>query len=450
MNPRTPTREVSISFTLRDLATPLFRCKRVLIATFLCVFATATLLGFLRFHKYESHMVIRVGLQRPDPVLTAEAANQTGAPRALNDREVNSEAELIKAHDLLKQVVLAGGAKNTDGGRFFNLFHPWQTEGERVASAVQALDRQIQVKAAHNANLVKVTYSSSDPALAYGVLKSLSKLYLEKHAAAKTLPGSNQLLAQQVQDSDPDLRTLEQSPGVAEGNKERAGIAQQLTKAVGEFHTIELAITTDEQLIQSEREHLKDTPQTSSTGPGAPAAILPLQSLTESLLTAEAARKQLLIKYEPSDPVVKDADQKVADAKAAIDEAKRNQDANQLTGRNSTIESLRDSLAEDQADLETQNASLAGKQREIESLRSQMIRLGNQPLTVAIATPPEAPLRPIHSAALIFLIAVLIAVLVSLLTTYMTDYFDPSFRTPAEVIDILGVGVVVALAKKTA
>jgi uncharacterized protein involved in exopolysaccharide biosynthesis len=450
MNSRTPTREVSISLTLRDLATPLFRCKRVLIATFLCVFATATLLGFLRFHKYESHMLIQVGPQRPDPVLTAEAGSQTGDPRALTDGEVNSEAELIKTRDLLKQVVLASGIWNTHGGWFFNFFHPRQTEGKRVAKAVRALDRQIQVEATADANLIKVTYSSPDPARAYSVLKSLSKLYLDKHAAIQTLPGSDQFLVQQVQGSDPGLRTFEQSQGVAEGNNERAAIAQQLTNAVGESHTIEWVIATDEQLIQSERQHLKDTPQISSAEPGTLAAILPLQSLRQSLLTAETARKQLLMKYEPSDPVVKEADQKVADAKAAIDEAKRNQDVDHPADRDLTIESLRDSLAKDQADLETQNASLAAKQREIEGLRSQMVRLGSQPLAVAIATPPEVPLRPIHSAALIFLMAFAIAVLVSLLTTYMTDYFDPSFRTPAEVIDILGVGIVVALAKKTA
>lgn len=449
MNSRTPTREVSISFTLRDLATPLFRCWRVLIATFLCVFATATLYGFLRFHKYESRMVIGVVLQRPDPVLTAEARNQTGAPGALTDREVGSEAGLIKTRDLLKQVVIASGIKNTHGSWFFNLFHPWRTEGERVAKAVQALDRQIQVKAMPRTNLIEVTYSSSNPALAYGVLKSLSRLYLAKHAV-QTLPRSDQSLVQQEQDSDPGLRTFEQSPGVAEGNNERAGIAQQLTKAVGDSHAIEWAIATDEELIQSERDHLKDTPQTSSIGLDTQAAILPLQSLKESLLAAETARKRLLMKYEPSNPLVKDADQKVADVKAAIGEAERNQDVDQPGDRDFTIESLRESLTKDQADLEAQKASLAAKQRDIESLRSRMIRLGSRPLDVVIAAVPEVSPRPMHSTALIFLIAFAIAVLASLLTTYMIDYFDPSFRTPAEVIDILGVGVVVGLAKKTA
>jgi uncharacterized protein involved in exopolysaccharide biosynthesis len=319
MNPRLATREVSLSFTLRDLATPLFRCKRVLIATFLFVFATATLLGLLRFHKYESDMVILDGRQRLDPVVTAEAANQTGAPAALTDREVKSDAELIKTPDLLKQVVLANGMQKKHGGGFFHFFRSWQTEAYRVERAVQALGSQIQVEAPPNTNLIKVTYRSSDPALAYGVLKSLGNLYLEKRAA-------------------------------------------------DESHAIELAIAADEQRIQSDLEQLNST-----------------QSLDETDSEAEAKR---------------------------------------------------------------QSYSQDLSQREKEHTSDELARARGD--SVALAAPPGLPVRPTHSRALILFIALAVAVLVSLLTTFIIDYFDPSFHTPAEVIDILGIGVVVALAKRTA
>ena len=318
MNPRLPTREVSLSFTLRDLATPLFRCKRVLIATFLFVFATATLLGLLCFHKYESDMVILDGRQRLDPVVTAEAANQTGAP-ALTDREVTSDAELIKTRGLLEQVVLANGMQKKHGGGFFHFFRSWQTEAYRVERAVQALGSQIQVEAPPNTNLIKVTYRSSDPALAYGVLKSLGNLYLEKRAA-------------------------------------------------DESHAIELAIAADEQRIQSDLEQLNST-----------------QSLDETDSEAEAKR---------------------------------------------------------------QSYSQDLSQREKEHTSDELARARGD--SVALPVPPKLPVRPTHSRALILFIALAAAVLVSLLTTFIIDYFDPSFHTPAEVIDILGIGVVVALAKRTA
>ena len=48
MNTRSSTRQDSVSFSLRDLAAPLFRRKRVLVVTFLVVFAAVTLAGLLR------------------------------------------------------------------------------------------------------------------------------------------------------------------------------------------------------------------------------------------------------------------------------------------------------------------------------------------------------------------------------------------------------------------
>jgi uncharacterized protein involved in exopolysaccharide biosynthesis len=68
----------------------------------------------------------------------------------------------------------------------------------------------------------------------------------------------------------------------------------------------------------------------------------------------------------------------------------------------------------------------------------------------AIALPPAIPMLPAHSSASIFLFAFALAALVSFPTAYITNYFDPFFHTPAEVIELLGIPVVVAVPKWTA
>jgi capsular polysaccharide biosynthesis protein len=50
----------------------------------------------------------------------------------------------------------------------------------------------------------------------------------------------------------------------------------------------------------------------------------------------------------------------------------------------------------------------------------------------------------------ILLIAFGMAATFSLAATYALDYLDPSFHNPAQVFDILGVPVVVAIPKRTA
>jgi uncharacterized protein involved in exopolysaccharide biosynthesis len=428
-DPRLRARKDSKNLTLRDLAAPLFRRKRLLIVAFVFVFAVTALLGLLRFHKYESQMTILVSRERLDPVGTTAATNRIGEPPALTDREVNSDAELLKTRDLLEQVVLANGLQNAHQGKFLNVFRRRQTEADRVARAVQALANQIQVETPPQTNLIQVTYSSPDPDLAYGVLKSLSNLYLEKHAAIHRPPGSNQFLTQQAQrykaaleDAEAALHAFGQPEGVAGPINEGTELAWQLYAAMTESHLIEQAIAADEQRFQSDQEQMTVTPQASPTD------------------------------------------------------------------RDPNSESLQKNLAKDQADLETQQASLAANQRSIEGMRSQMAKLQSQPLdeaelereakakeqgyllylsqreqqrtsggldrtrteSVAIAVPPAIPMRPTHSPALIILITFAMAVLISLSTVYIADHYDPSFHTPAEVIDFLGVPVVVALPKRTA
>jgi uncharacterized protein involved in exopolysaccharide biosynthesis len=495
MSVRPLTREDSIRFTLRDLVAPLFRRKRVLIATFLFIFTVAAFLGLLRLHKYESHMSILVSRERLDPLVSTEATNQMGNTPALTDQEVNSEAELLKSRDLLEQVVLANGMQNEHGGGLLNFLHPKQTEADRVARAVRGLATQIQVDTPSKTNLIEVTYSSSDPALAYGVLNSLSNLYLEKHAAVHRPAGSYQFFAQQaesyktaLQDAEDGLRKFGQTQGVSDPNEERTDLATQLAAAIGQSHTVEQAIAADEQQIQNIQAQMKVTPQRLATKQDTQAANLLLQNLGTSLLAAETKRTQLLLKYEPSYPLVQEADQEVVQAKAAIAEAEKNPYVNQTTDRDPTFELLRENLAKDQADLAGQRASLVASQRGIEKMKAQMVKLGSQSLdeadlereakadeqnyllylskreqertsdaldrtrieNVAIAVPPAIPVLPAHGPLFILLIAFALAVLISLPTAYIIDYFDPSFHTPAQVIDILGVPVVVAVPKRTA
>jgi uncharacterized protein involved in exopolysaccharide biosynthesis len=385
--------------------------------------------------------------------------------------------------------------QNAHGRSFLDFFRPQQTEPDRVARAVRALAEKIKVETPAKTNLIEVTYSSPDPALAYGVLNSLGNLYLEKHAAVHRPPGSYQFFAEQAQsykaaleDSEARLRALGQMQGVADPDDERTDMALQLTAAVGQSHATEQAIAADEQRIWSDQVQLKLTPQRSATKQDTNAANLLLQNLGTSLLAAETKRTQLLLKYDPSYPLVKEAEQEVAQAKAAIAEAERAPYVNLTTDRDPTFELLREDLVRTEADLAGQRASLAASQRGIDSMQSQMVKLGSQSLeqadlqreakaneqnyllylskreqertsdaldrtrieNVAIAVPPAIPVLPAHGPIYILLAAFGIAAMFSLPTAYFIDYFDPSFHTPAQVADILRIPVVVAVPKRTA
>src|SRR5271166_3211184 len=154
------------SISLRAVVTPLFRRRRLMIVSFLSIFAILVALSLLAGGSYESHISILVSRERMDPLVTTQSTNQMlGATPPLTDEEVNSEAELLQSSDLLRKVVLANGLQNQKGFSIFNLLRRGQTEEDRIARAVRGLARKLKVETPTKTNLIEVTYSSSNPAI---------------------------------------------------------------------------------------------------------------------------------------------------------------------------------------------------------------------------------------------------------------------------------------------
>jgi polysaccharide biosynthesis protein PslE len=413
----------AMSFTLRDLAAPLFRRQRVLTVSFLLVFAAVALLGLSRWHKYEAHMAILVGRERLDPAVSGETR--------VVPQDVDAEVDLLRSRDLLQQVVLANDLQS--GHHFWlNLLHPGQPQVERVERAVLDLASQIKLETAAGSNLIQVSYNSADPALAYGVLDSLSKIFLEKHARAQNDKAA-------MEDAEAGLRVLAQelivpAPAPAPVPNRPSNVTPSISP-------------------------VRQNPQV--------AAQQLLKKLAINLLDTETKRTQLLLKYETSHPLVKQANQQIAAIKEAIAESNRAKDEADLADQ-------RDTLVADQRSIERLKAQAskarsqalddAALQREAQAdernylqylAQREQARVGNahgklRISQVTVAIPPARPVLPAHGPIFVLFIALASAVLVSFPAAYLLDYFDPSFHTPAQVTEILRVPIVVAVPKRTA
>lgn len=496
MNSELWTNESSQRISLRDLVAPLFRRKKVLIATFLIAFIGVALAGLLLPPQFTSHMEILVNRERLDPLVTAGTTTQmiaVGNP--VSEDEINSEAELLKSRDVLEKVVIANGLQNRQKKSLTDLFPPRGDEADRVERAVRSLAKQIKVDTTPKTDLIQVEYSSPDPQLSYGVLKTLGGLYMEKHVVVHRPPGSYEFFAQETQkyqralgDSEDRLKHFGEYEGSAAPDLERTDLAIQVTNSIGRLHQSEEAIAADEQRIRIDRQQMRVTPERSATKQDTNSANLLLQNLGTSLLAAETKRTQLLLKYDPSYPLVKEADQEVAEAKAAIAEAEKTPYFNEETDRDPTFELLREDLTKTESDLAAQRASLIATKGTVQKLQSQMADLDQKVVTqqdlqrevkanednyllylskreqertsdaldrtrianVAIAVPPAIPALPAHGFSIFLLLAFAFATTLSIAMAYGVEYFDSSFHTPAEVIDFLGIPVVVAVSKRTA
>ncbi len=478
-----------VNLTLRDLTAPLFRRRRAWTVTFLCVFAVAGLIGLLQRPTYESHMSILITREGLRPAEATEAKSQTGTPTPpLTDQEVNQEAESLKSHEFLEQVVLSNGLQNGQHSRFLTLLLPRQTEAVRVAHAVRLLVRQIQVHTQSSKHLIDVTYRSTDPTRAYGVLHSLATLYLAQHtrrpAPVYDSTSNPQSLGYEAafEDAESGLREFQRTQGPPDTGR---GLAKQLAAATSQSRTIEHAIAADEQKIRTDQEQIRVNAQRPAPAQNSEATNLLLQNLGARLQAAETKRAQFLQKYASNYALVQDADKEVSEAKAAIVAAQKSPDGKQTPARMLTLTFMRERLAQDQADLATQRASLNAVRHVLDDMKAQMIKPGGNSLddaalehearageqsylrylsrreqervldrtptvSSALATPPTVPLSPVHGRGMIFLIALGLATAVSFPTALILDCVDPCFHTPAQVIETLGIAVVLAVPKMTA
>jgi uncharacterized protein involved in exopolysaccharide biosynthesis len=475
-----------VNLTLRDLTLPLIRRKRVWMLTFLCVFAVATLTGLLRRKTYESHMSIFISREEPR---SSEATERDDPTPPLTDQEVTSEAESLKSHEFLERVVLSNGLQNGQHSRFLSLL-PRQTETVRVAHAVLQLDRQLEIHTRSSAHLIDLTYRSTNPAQAYGVLNSLGNLYLAQHAlpagpdSSSISPPQPQGYKAAMEDAESGLREFERTQDRSDTGR---GLARQLTAAAAQSRNIEQAIAAAEQKIRTDQEQMKVNPQQPAPQQDDNSHKLLLQNLSSRLQAAETKRAQFLQKYAPDYVLVQDADKEVSEAKTAIAVVQSGSQGKQTPARLPDLAFMRERLAQDQADLAAQRANLSAIRHVLEEMKVQMLKSGSnsvkdadlereakadeqsylqylsmreqertagaldrpRAVSAASAVPPTVPTSPGRGRGVIFLVALGLAAAVSFPAALILDCFDPCFHTPTQVVEALGIDIVLAVPKMT-
>jgi uncharacterized protein involved in exopolysaccharide biosynthesis len=480
----------------RELISPLFRRKKLLFTVFLATFAAIVMLSFAFPSPYKSEMSILVNRERQDPLVSTE--NTTQMPQGGQEvtlEEITSEAALLQSQDLLEKVVLTTGLADDHGFSVWNLLHPFRSKQDKVAFAVKQLAKQLKVTNEINSNLIDVAYSSSNPRTSYAVLNALSNFYLEKHVIVHRSRGSYQFFADETEryrkaldSSERNLREFGQKQGVAAPDIVRTDMAQQVALSVGELHSAQQAAAADEQRIQSDKKQMAVIPQRSATQQASTQADRLLDQYRATLLAAQTKRTQLVLKYDPNYPLVQEADQEIAQTQAAIAEAEKTQYMTQTTDRDPTYELLREDLARTQTDLAAQRAIASSARNSVQSMQTQMVDLDQKALTqhdlmrdvkadednyllylskreqerttdaldktgianVAIAVPPAIPVLPVYSMPIVLLVAFGLALFLSIATAYAVNYFDATFHTPTQVIDTLGIPIVVGMPKKAA
>lgn len=489
------------SLTLRDMLRPLFRHRLVMLATFCAVLLASIFVAWhWAAHYYEASMQVVVGRERLDATVTPQptAAVQDTSNEMVATDDVASEVSLLQGTDMLREVAQVCKLVKADSSFWsrFNSKSPEVRRAEELEGATNALAGAIKVDFQKTSRVINVRYGTTrSPETAACVLQTLGNLYLEKHLRLQRPPGVLEFFAQEtdryqkaLSESESQLVNFSKTERVASPEVLRATLAQQYVSAQGSLHDTRQKIAADQERLDNLEKQLKQTPPRSSTAETSLAANTLLEQLHTSLLASQLKRTQLLMKYDPSYPLVKEVDEEIAETNRAIDAAEQAKYVNTTTDRDPTFEFLRQDQAKTEADLASDRARAAALQNSIHDMQVQMVDWDAKTVrqsallreakaneesyllyltkreqqrtsdalddkhiaNVEIAVPARVPMLPARSPSSVVFSGFWLAIFAAIAAGYLAELTDSSFQTPSEVEDMLNIPILAAVPKRVA
>jgi uncharacterized protein involved in exopolysaccharide biosynthesis len=475
------------AFNLKDILAAGFRYKRTAALCFFGILTGAVLAAVLQPAQYRASTKFLVGEGRIDPVVTTEP-NVINEVKPVTEEDLNSEIELLRSPDVLRQVVVACGL-DAHKGRLDWLFGT-PNQDRRIARAIDHLGKDLKVEPVKKSDLIEVTYVSRDPQLSAQVLRVLADAYLQKHVAVHSPPGQFQFFAQETDRYQKDLADAEAQ--LKQFSQQDDGVAPQLSRDItlqklSEFRSSLQQTRAD---IASTGERIKTlekqaglTPERITTSTRELDDAQVLQSLKSTLNALQLKRTELLTKYQPTYPLVVEVDKEISETQATIAAEEAKPIKEETTDRNQTYAWINEELAKAKADysaLQAKATATEGSITKYEAMSHDLEQKGlteqdlqrtvkadeenyllylrkreqarmsealdrTRILNVSIAEQPVAPSLPANSPLPTLFGGIFLAAVLAAGAVYAQEYLDPSFRTPTEVASELNVPVLAAV-----
>ena len=490
-----------MSFTLRELVAILFRQKRIAGILFACTFGFCLVIFSMQPNVYDAEMKILVNQTRVDPVLTPDSQAPYRTIGALTEQDLSSEAELIKSRDILEGAVTectTSRPKQTFWAAIpvVSVFAAEPSKKPPVydivalSQAVRDLDQRIEAVASKSSNLISVTYSSTNPTGAACILKTVARLYMEKHLAMHRPGGAFEFFKQEADRYKSDLASIERQ--LTQFGQEQQlvteGTEKEITvRKLGDYASSLVDTKTEIAATQARIRSLESL--TNNTEPRQMKSIrtspnAALKELQTQLVALELKRTDMRQKFNPAYRPLQDLDTQIDELKTTIVEVQKIPFVEETTDANPANDWLRVELAKAKSELASLQASAPAKEHAVKEYRSmaldmdqknikraELVRLQKATeekyllylrkqedarieqemdrqriLNVAIAQDPTVPILPEPSLLSVKLsFAGLLAVMLSFGGAFGADYYDRTFRTGKEVCEYLGLPALASL-----
>ncbi|MBZ5570719.1 MAG: hypothetical protein LAO09_02430 [Acidobacteriia bacterium] len=472
--------------TMRDLLAVVFRQRRLAAMAFVVIFLAVLIYGLV-VPSYQSEMRVLLRYGRDDPVVAPTPSQAEFARKTITEEELNSEAELLHDHEILRVVVQNAGLAS-EGWSWFQ--SPAGDPDREVARAVRRVDKRLTVEPVRKTSLIAVTYQSRNPEQAAKVLRELAKAYLERHHQLHRPSGGYSFFDQQVAQSRRSLEAAElqlmeftRDQGVISAAQERDMALQRLSAADADDRQTQVAMAENSERVGALQAKLKVLPERTMTQVRNWDNPQLLEKVKARLLELELKRTELLTKYEPSYRSVQEIGAEIEQTKAALTAESQAPLRDQTSDLEASHAWAKSELIKAQVESRTLAAHATAERALLVHYRDVAHELGDHAikqeqllhdlkaaedkyllyvnkreearigdaldqggiLNVAIAEQPTVPELPKLSALSFAMIGLALAGTLSVSLAFVSDYLNPYFRTPDEVVAYLRAPVLASL-----
>jgi uncharacterized protein involved in exopolysaccharide biosynthesis len=351
--------------SLRDIADMLFRKKAWIVAGLLLVVGLAAAYVELSPRQYRSETLFLIKQEHPAAILTA-SDTLTVITRELLESQMATEAQLLTSDELLTAVLFKAGIVKEG------------SDGKVMQRALRKLRKNLRVTPGARSEMISVEVTADSAAAASSLLTTLSSLYVEKHQeihkAASDLPFYREAAGRALAELDQAQKALadfDQANNTVMLEQQKA----QKTKDLADLEAAYRESQNAQQDAQARNEILEK--QLNATAPRITTQTrsVPNQYSTERLNTMlvelHNKRTELLTKFKPTDRMVQQVDQEIAETLAAFEKTRADVSKEEATDVNPVRQTL-------QADLLQSSNHLAGLQARAHAVQIQVSVVRNE------------------------------------------------------------------------
>lgn len=468
----------------------LFCQRRVFVWVSAIVFGAAVLYALIGA-SYQAEMKILVRRGRADsPASAGENAPLDLTRMAVTEEELNSEVELLRDEEVLRNVVERTGIGRKDWLEWLRF---GETNDEQVERAARRLARKLKVEPVKKTNLIDVSYAADDPQVAAKVLQAVANVYLEKHTQVHRPSGEFRFYEQQIgesrrqlEDSKRKLLSFTRGHGVVAASQQRDLALEKLSEVDASARQTQIELAATRKRVAELENQLAQLPERTVTQKRTADNPELLKALKASLLDLELKRTELLMKYEPNHRLVKEIEEQIGQAQRAIAAENSSPVRDETTDKNAQYEWAKSDLEQSRVELKGLEAREEATILEEAACRGLSEKYGEAAVTeddllssekaaeeiyllyvkkqeearmndaldergivnVAIAEDPVAPALPVWSAWVILAVGLIASGVAGTGAAFAADYVNPAFRDPDDVAAYLNAPVLASLPKK--